>query len=87
MKWPKEHGTLLLQSVVIRKAREVYTLLTIEQSSNYDTVKELILKANELIREAKDKNLGTEENKIAKLTLNLLEPKSNFLADGALQRK
>ena len=44
LKWPKEHWTLLLQSVVIGKAREIYTQLSLEQSSNYDKVKELILK-------------------------------------------
>ena len=43
-----EHWTLLLQSVVIGKAREIYTQLSIEQSSDYDKVKELILKAYEL---------------------------------------
>ena len=48
----KEHWTLLLQSVIIGKAREIYTQLTVEQSSSYDTVKELILKAYELFPEA-----------------------------------
>ena len=52
LKWPKEHWTLLLKSVVIGKAREIYTQLSLEQSSNYDTVKELILKAYELVPEA-----------------------------------
>ena len=52
LKWPKEHRTLLLRSVVIRKAREIYTQLSLEQSSDYDKVKELILKAYELIPEA-----------------------------------
>ena len=52
LKWPKEHWTLLLQSVIIGKARERYTQLTVEQSSSYDTVKELILKAYELVPEA-----------------------------------
>ena len=42
---------MLLQSVVIGKAREIYTQLSLEQSSNYDTVKELILKAYELVPE------------------------------------
>ena len=45
---PKEHWTLLLQSVVIGKVREIYTHLSLEQSSDYDKVKELILKAYEL---------------------------------------
>ena len=52
LKWPKEHWTLLLQSVIIGKAREIYTQLTVKQSSSYDTVKELILKAYELVPEA-----------------------------------
>ena len=52
LKWPKEHWTLLLQSVIIGKAREIYTQLTVEQSSSYDTVKKLILKAYELVPEA-----------------------------------
>ena len=52
LKWLKEHWTLLLQSVIIGKAREIYTQLTVEQSSSYDTVKELILKAYELVPEA-----------------------------------
>ena len=52
LKWPKEHWTLLLQSVIIGKAREIYTQLTVQQSSSYDTVKELILKAYELVSEA-----------------------------------
>ena len=47
LKWPKEHWTLLLQSVIIGKAREIYTQLTVEL-----TVKELILKAYELVPEA-----------------------------------
>ena len=42
LKWPREHWTLLLQSVVIGKAREIYTQLSLEQSSDYDKVKELI---------------------------------------------
>ena len=52
LKWPKEHWALLLQSVVIGKAREIYTQLSLEQSSDYDKVKELILKAYELVPEA-----------------------------------
>ena len=52
LKWPKEHWTLLLLSVVIGKAREIYTQLSLDQSSDYDKVKELILKAYELVPEA-----------------------------------
>ena len=52
LKWSKEHWTLLLQSVVIGKAREIYIQLSLEQSSDYDKVKELILKAYEVVPEA-----------------------------------
>ena len=52
LKWPKEHWTLLLQSVFIGKAREIYSQLSVEQSSNYDIVKEIILKGYELVPEA-----------------------------------
>ena len=41
-----------MQSVVIGKAHEIYTQLSLEQSSDYDKVKELSLKAYELVTEA-----------------------------------
>ena len=52
LKWPKEHWTLLLQSVLIGRAREIYIQLGVEQSHHYETVKELILKGYELVPEA-----------------------------------
>ena len=39
LKWSKEHWILLLQSVVIGKARGIYAQLSLEQSSDYDKVK------------------------------------------------
>ena len=39
LKWPKEHWILLLQSAVIGQAREIYTQLSLKQSSDYDKVK------------------------------------------------
>ena len=64
LNWPKGHWTLLLQSVVIGKAREIYTQLN-EQSHHYETVKELILKGYELVPEAyrqKFKNCKKDSN-------------------------
>ena len=52
LNWPKEHWALLLQSVLIGKAREIYTQLGVEQSHHYETVKELILKGYELVPKA-----------------------------------
>ena len=44
--------TVLLQSVLIGKAREIYSALPVNQSSNYVVVKEAVLKAYELVPEA-----------------------------------
>ena len=52
LKWPKESWTLLLQSVFVGKAREIYSSLSIEQCQNYDAVKKAVLKAYELLPEA-----------------------------------
>ena len=52
IKWPKEYWVMLLQSVLVGKAREIYIQLDVEQTANYDNVKELILKGYELVPEA-----------------------------------
>ena len=46
LNWPKESWVLLLQSVLVHvsKAQEIYGSLSVEQSSNYEHVKEAILK-------------------------------------------
>ena len=35
--WPKESWTMLIQSVLVGKAREIFSQLSIEDSANYDT--------------------------------------------------
>ena len=52
LKWPKTVWTLLLQSVLIGRAREIFSAMSIEQSQDYDVVKQAILKAYELVPEA-----------------------------------
>ena len=52
LKWPRDSWTLLLQSGLVGKARAVYSALSVEESSQYDTVKMSILKAYELVSEA-----------------------------------
>ena len=47
---------LLLQSVLVGKAREIYSAMPLEQSSQYETVKKAILKAYELVPEAYRQN-------------------------------
>jgi len=52
LKWPRESWSILLQSVVKGKAQQAYSALSVENSGNYDLVKEAILQAYELCPEA-----------------------------------
>ncbi|XP_062610561.1 uncharacterized protein LOC134272333, partial [Saccostrea cucullata] len=52
LKWPKEFWPLLLQSAFVGKAREVYSALSLQQSTDYDVIKKNVLKAYELVPEA-----------------------------------
>ncbi|XP_065920260.1 uncharacterized protein [Dysidea avara] len=52
LSWPREVWTLLLQSALLGKAREAYSALSVDQSSEYDTVKSAVLRAYELVPEA-----------------------------------
>jgi len=52
LKWPEEIWTVLLQSVLIGKARKIYSALPVEQCARYAIVKESILKAYEIVPEA-----------------------------------
>ena len=51
-KWPTHAWTLLLQSVLVEKAQEAYSALSIEDSKDYVKVKDAILRTYELIPEA-----------------------------------
>ncbi|KAK3089262.1 hypothetical protein FSP39_002191 [Pinctada imbricata] len=52
LKWPRDFWPTLLQSVLIGKAAEVYSALSIAESSDYDKVKDTILRAYQLVPEA-----------------------------------
>lgn len=51
-KWPRTMWTLLLQSILVGRAQEANSALSLEKSANYDEVKTAILKAYELVPEA-----------------------------------
>ena len=74
---------MLLQIVIIGKAREIYTQLSLEQSSDYDKVKELIPKAYELVPGAYGQKFRNCRKENEPRMLNLLERKNNYLTDGA----
>ena len=52
LKWPKPVWTLLLQCVLVGKARDVYSSLSVDNSLDYDVVKTAILRSYELVPEA-----------------------------------
>lgn len=52
LKWPREVWPLLLQCKLTGKAQEVASSLTLEDSLQYDKIKETVLRAYELVPEA-----------------------------------
>ena len=52
LNWPKESWILLLQNALVGKAQEIYGSLSVQQISNYEHVKEAILKSCDLVPEA-----------------------------------
>ncbi|XP_074648994.1 uncharacterized protein LOC141904313 [Tubulanus polymorphus] len=65
LNWQKQFWPLLLQSVLVGKAQNAYSSLSPEDSANYETVKQSILRAYELVPEAyrqKFRNRKKDEN-------------------------
>ena len=52
LEWPKDKWTMLLQNKLTGKALATYAALSVEQISDYERVKQAILKAYELVPEA-----------------------------------
>ena len=50
--WPQEVWTILLQSVLVGKARKIYSVLPVDRNAHYDKVRKAVLKAYELVPEA-----------------------------------
>ena len=85
--WPKEVWIVLLQSVLVGKAREVYTAMSVEQSLQYDNIKQAVLKAYELVPEAYSRIFETVGNKMSRHTQNLQGIRQPCLIVGVPQRK
>ena len=52
LKWPEDVWTVLLQSVFVGKAREIYSALPFEHSARYQAVRDAVLQAYEQVLEA-----------------------------------
>ena len=85
--WPKKVWMVLLQSVLVGKAREVYSAMSVEQSSQYDNVKQAVLKAYELVPEAYHQNFRTVGNKTSRHTQKLQGIRQPCSIVGVPQRK
>ena len=78
---------LLLQSVFVGKAREIYSQLSVVQASDYDYVKELILKGYELVPEAYRQRFRNCQKESNQTYVEFARKKSNCLIAGVIQRK
>ncbi|XP_066939693.1 uncharacterized protein [Macrobrachium rosenbergii] len=52
LEWPQEYWTTLIQSKLVGRAQKVYVTLEEDLSSDYESVKAIVLKAYELVPEA-----------------------------------
>ena len=52
LNWPKDYWTILLQKAFVGKAREIFALLSVEQSQEYEYVKDVVLRGYQLNPEA-----------------------------------
>ena len=84
LEWPWEVWTLLLHSVLVGKAQEIYSALPVEKSAQYDEVRKAILKAY-----LKLTNRGSETpgRKMVRLMLSSLERRRFCLIAGAWLNK
>ena len=79
--------TLLLQSVLLGKAREAYSALSVNHSSDYDVVKSAILKAYKVVLEAYRQKFRTSKKSESQTYVKFTQAKKHYLIVGALQRK
>ena len=87
LNWPKESWVLLLQSVLVGKAQEIYGSLSVEQSSNYEHVKEAILKAYELVPEAYRQKFRNYLKYDSKTHVEFAREKRTYSIDGVILRR
>ena len=84
LEWPKQYWKLLL-CVWKGRAQEVYSVLLLEDSADYDKVKAAILNAYQLVPEAYRQKFH-HYKRTDKLMWNLLQRKQLYLIDGASQK-
>ena len=87
LSWPKDSLVLLLQSVLFGKAQEIYSSLSVGQSSNNEHVKEAILKAYVLVPVAYRQKFRNYLKYDSKHMLNLRGKRRTCSIDGVILRR
>ena len=77
----------ILQSVLVGKAREVYSPMSVEQSSQYDSIKQAVLKPYEFAPGLTARIFGIAINQTNRCTQNLQWIRQSCLIIGVLQKK
>ena len=85
--WPKDRWVALLQEVLTGTSRMVYDYLSVEDSLDYDLVKDSILRAYERIPEFYRQQFRSYRKQVNQTYLNFLGKKSSSLIDGVILKK
>ena len=85
--WRKDKWVALLQGVLTGTARKVYDSLPVEDSSNYDIVKDSILRTYECIPEFYRQQFRSYRKQVNQTYVEFSEEKSSSLIDGVILKK
>ena len=84
LNWARENWTQLIQCVLTGKASGIYTSLSVQHSSDYDLVKECILRSYELVLKAYRQKFWNYRKEAGKTHVEFARDKKNScLIDGA----
>lgn len=81
LEWPKEYWTTLIQSKLLGKAQKVYVTLDEDLSSDYDSVKAIVLKAYELVPEAYRQRFRNLQKERGQTFVEFARAKEQFAGD------
>ncbi|KAJ8039339.1 hypothetical protein HOLleu_17020 [Holothuria leucospilota] len=87
LKWPRDKWSILIQSNFTGKAQEVYSALSIEDSTDYDKVKKAILQAFELVPEAYRQKFRKYRKADTQTYVEFAYQKKGISTDGLLPKR
>uniref|UniRef100_UPI00358F02C7 uncharacterized protein n=1 Tax=Myxine glutinosa TaxID=7769 RepID=UPI00358F02C7 len=79
LNWPEEAWTILVQSVLVGKAQEIYSALPMDQCADYEVLKKHILKAYELVPEAYRQKFRNARKRESETHVEFARVKENML--------